>query len=43
VDVASIKKGTIKGKHGYEVQADKALKEVDPADYSILILPEQGS
>ena len=39
VDVASIKKGTIKGKHGYEVQADKALKEVDPADYSILILP----
>ena len=39
VDVASIKKGTIKGKHGYEVQADKALKEVDPSDYSILILP----
>jgi protease I len=39
VDVASIKKGTIKGKHGYEVQADKALKEVNPDDYGILILP----
>jgi len=39
VDIASIKKGTIKGKHGYEVQADKALKEVNPDDYSILILP----
>jgi len=39
VDVASIKKGTIKGKHGYEVLADKALKEVNPDDYGILILP----
>jgi protease I len=39
VDIASVKKGTIKGKHGYEVQADKSLKEVDPADYGILILP----
>jgi len=39
VDIASVKKGTIKGKHGYEVQADKALKEVNPDDYSILILP----
>jgi archaeal arginyl aminopeptidase len=39
VDIASIQKGTIKGKHGYEVQANKALKEVNPDDYSILILP----
>jgi protease I len=39
VDVASIKKGTIKGKHGYEVEVDKTLKEVDPNDYDILILP----
>jgi protease I len=39
VDIASIKKGSIKGKHGYEVEVDKTLKEVDPDDYDILILP----
>jgi protease I len=39
VDVASIKKGEIKGKHGYEVNVDKTLKQVNPEDYDILILP----
>jgi len=39
VDIASMKKGTIKGKHGYEVEVDKTLKEVNPDDYDILILP----
>ena len=39
VDVASLKKGKIKGKHGYEVEVDKLLKEVNPDDYDILILP----
>lgn len=39
VDIASIKRGTIKGKHGYEVEVDKTLKEVNPDDYDILILP----
>jgi protease I len=39
VDVVSMKKGKIKGKHGYEVEVDKTLKEVDPNDYDILILP----
>jgi protease I len=39
VDIASIKKGIIKGKHGYEVKVDKPLKEVNPDDYDILILP----
>jgi len=39
VDVASMKKGQIKGKHGYDVEVDKTLKEVDPNDYDILILP----
>lgn len=38
VDIASIKKGKIKGKHGYEVEVDKTLKEVNPDDYAILIL-----
>jgi protease I len=39
VDIASLKKGKIKGKHGYEVDVDKTLKEVDPAEYDILVLP----
>lgn len=39
VVVASIRKGTIRGKHGYEVEVDKTLREVDPDDYDILILP----
>lgn len=39
VDIASISKGKIKGKHGYEVEANKSLKEIKPDDYDILILP----
>lgn len=39
VDIASIKKGKIKGKHGYEIDANKDLKEIRPGDYDLLILP----
>jgi len=39
VDIASLKKGTIKGKHGYEVKAHKSVSDVNPDDYDILILP----
>lgn len=39
VDVASLNKGRIKGKHGYEVGIDKTLKEVRPEDYDLLFLP----
>jgi len=39
VDVASIKKGRIRGKRGYEVEVDKTLKEINPYDYDVLILP----
>jgi protease I len=39
VDLVSIKKGKIKGKHGYEVEVDKTLKEVDPDEYDLLFLP----
>lgn len=39
VDIASIKKGKIKGKHGYEVEANKSIKEIEPDEYDILILP----
>jgi len=39
VDVASMKAGSIKGKHGYEVEVTKELKDVNAGDYDILILP----
>lgn len=39
VEVASIARGKISGKRGYEVVADKALRDVDPGDYGILVLP----
>lgn len=39
VDVASLQPGTIKGKHGYEAEANVAVDEVDPAQYNALILP----
>jgi len=39
VVVASLRRGAITGKHGYEVTVDKTLNEVNPDDYAILILP----
>jgi len=39
VDIASMKKGNIKGKKGYEIEANKELKDVNPEDYDLLILP----
>lgn len=39
VDIASMKKDTIKGKHGYEVVANKALRDIMPDDYDVLLLP----
>ena len=39
VDIASIKKGTIIGKNGFNVYATMALNEVDPKQYDMLILP----
>ena len=39
VAVASMGRGAIKGKHGYEVAVDKTLDEVNPDDYEILVLP----
>jgi archaeal arginyl aminopeptidase len=39
VDIASMSKGKIKGKHGYEVEANKSLDEVRPGEYDMLILP----
>jgi protease I len=39
VDIAAEKKGTIRGMHGYEVKAIKSFADVDPKEYTILILP----
>ena len=39
VTVASLTRGKITGKHGYEVTVDKTLDEVNPEDYSLLVLP----
>lgn len=39
VDVASISRGNINGKHGYEVRVDKALRDVHAKDYDLLVLP----
>jgi protease I len=39
VDIASMNKGKIKGKHGYEITVDKTLADVKPDQYDILVLP----
>lgn len=39
VDIASIKKGKIKGIRNYEVDANLSLDEVNPDKYDLLILP----
>jgi len=39
VDIASIKKGTITGKSGFNIYVTMTLDEVDPKNYDILILP----
>ncbi|NJE76323.1 deglycase PfpI [Thermococcus sp. ES12] len=39
VYVASFKRGTITGKHGYLVEAKLAFDEVDPDEFDALVLP----
>jgi protease I len=39
VHIASMKMDKIRGKHGYEVEVDKTLEEINPDEYEILILP----
>jgi protease I len=39
VDIASMAKGRINGKHGYEVAVNKVLRDVDPDEYDLLVLP----
>jgi len=39
VDIASMRRGKINGKHGYQVEVNKALKDVKPDEYAVLVLP----
>lgn len=39
VDIASLKRGKITGKHGHQIEVDKTLAEVKPHEYDILIVP----
>ena len=39
VDVASISRGTILGKHGYKVSVDLSLDETKEDQYDLLVLP----
>lgn len=39
VTVASLRKGKLVGKHGYEVKASVAVADVDPTQYDALVLP----
>ncbi|QWV93331.1 type 1 glutamine amidotransferase [Geomonas oryzisoli] len=39
VVVASANTGAIHGKHGYEVPVDKLFSQINPAEYSVLVLP----
>jgi protease I len=39
VDVASMNKGRIKGKHGYEIEVNMTFDEIEPQSYGLLIIP----
>ena len=39
VDIAAVEHGKLTGIHGYEVRIDTIFSQVDPADYSLLVLP----
>ena len=36
--MASIEKGPITGKQGYKIEADIAFKDINPADYDLLVI-----
>lgn len=37
--VASLRRGKFRGKHGYEVEAEKAVGEINPEDFDALVVP----
>jgi len=39
VVVASMKRGSITGKHGYAVEVDSTLEEIHPEEFDLLVLP----
>jgi protease I len=38
-DVAAPTRGTVRGKHGHEVEATRAIAEVQPHEYDVLVIP----
>lgn len=38
-DIVAPARGTVRGKHGYPMEAARAAAEVKPADYDLLIIP----
>lgn len=36
--IASMERGTIKGKHGYSANVDLSFDEIDPAEYEIMVI-----
>ena len=43
VDIAAPRQGAIRGKHGYPIDANRSLGEIDPNDYALLIIPGGGA
>lgn len=39
VTIAALHAGKITGKHGYQIEADFSVNEINPADYDLLFLP----
>lgn len=39
VVLASTKEGRIKGKHGYEIEVNKIIDQINPVDFDVLFLP----
>jgi protease I len=39
VDIASMRTGRITGKHGYQAEPNKTLRQIDASDYDLLLIP----
>jgi len=43
VDLVAPARGTVRGQHGYKVEATRSLAEIRPGDYDLLIIPGGGA
>jgi len=39
VDIVAPTRGTVRGEHGYKVEATRSLADIQPGDYDLLIVP----